>query len=246
MSEQFDFERAWLEKFLYCLDKLAGLATRQEVMRGSEELCSDSPREDVIAWSISAMERLDNLVDEEKRADIMTGCACQYPKADLREIREAYQESKDLSSVHQMLQNKFEFFLKDTLELSEEMVDDIIGKGWGLAGTIQGNSIIATKIPKSGYLVEYMQEEDPAVKRQYYCHCPRIRDMLKSSERISPTYCYCGAGFYKGIWEQILGEPVEVEVLESVLQGDEVCKVAIHLPQYIIRGLSALKNEFGI
>jgi predicted hydrocarbon binding protein len=43
-------------------------------------------------------------------------------------------------------------------------------------------------------------------------------------------YCYCGAGFYKGIWEEILGEPVEVEVLESVLQGGDVCRIAIHLP----------------
>jgi len=44
------------------------------------------------------------------------------------------------------------------------------------------------------------------------------------------TYCYCGAGFYKGIWEEILQEPVEVEVLESVLKANEVCKIAIHLP----------------
>ena len=92
------------------------------------------------------------------------------------------------------------------------------------------NTIIAIKIPKSGYLVEYMKETDPEKKRQYYCQCPRIRDVLKTSETISTTYCYCGAGFYKGIWEEILQKPVEVEVLESVLQGDEVCKIAVYLP----------------
>jgi predicted hydrocarbon binding protein len=54
--------------------------------------------------------------------------------------------------------------------------------------------------------------------------------VLKSSETISATYCYCGAGYYQGIWEEILQQPVEVELLESVLQGDQVCKVAIHLP----------------
>jgi hypothetical protein len=93
-----------------------------------------------------------------------------------------------------------------------------------------GDTIIATKIPKSGYLVEYMRETDPKTKRQYYCHCPRIRDALKSGAAISPTYCYCGAGFYRGIWEEILGRPVQVELLESVLQGDDVCKIAIKLP----------------
>jgi predicted hydrocarbon binding protein len=57
-----------------------------------------------------------------------------------------------------------------------------------------------------------------------------VRDALSTSETISPTYCYCGAGFYKGIWEEILQEPVAVEVLESVVQGDEVCKIAVYLP----------------
>ena len=46
-------------------------------------------------------------------------------------------------------------------------------------------------------------------------------------------YCYCGAGFYKGIWETILGEQVRVEVLESVMMGGDVCKIAIHLPESI-------------
>jgi predicted hydrocarbon binding protein len=106
-----------------------------------------------------------------------------------------------------------------------------VSRGWGLAGVRAGDNIVATKIPKSGFLVEYMNETDPERKRQYYCHCPRIRDLLKSGDSLSPTYCYCGAGYYKGIWEEILQQPVEVEVLESVLQGDEVCRIAVHLPQ---------------
>ena len=46
-------------------------------------------------------------------------------------------------------------------------------------------------------------------------------------------FCYCGAGFYKGIWEEIIQEEVKVEVLESVLKGDDVCKIAIYLPNYV-------------
>lgn len=100
----------------------------------------------------------------------------------------------------------------------------------GLAGVKKGDTIIATKIPKSGYLAEYMKETDPKKKRQLYCHCPRVRDVLKIKETISPTYCYCGAGFYKGIWEKILQKPVEVELLKSVLKGDDVCRIAVYLP----------------
>jgi len=129
-----------------------------------------------------------------------------------------------------MLQEQFESFLANTLELCDDLIQELVRSGWGVAGVVKGDTIVATKIPKSGYLVAYMNEPDPEKKRQLYCHCPRIRDVLKMAETISPTYCYCGAGYYKGIWEEILQEPVEIEVLKSVLDGDEVCTVAIHLP----------------
>jgi hypothetical protein len=229
MAEQ-DFERAWLAKFSSCLDRIAGEEIRREVMKGGEELSPHSSRQEIIDWSKKAMERLDSLVDEEKRKEIMTGCACQYPKSDLQGIRKEYEATGDIDVAHQMLQAQFESFLKDSLKLSGELIQEIVRRGWGSAGVRKGDTIIATKIPKSGHLVEYMEETDPERKRQYYCHCPRIRDVLKTSETISLTYCYCGAGFYKGIWEEILQKPVEVKVLESVLKGDEVCRIAIHLP----------------
>lgn len=230
MSEQQDFERAWLARFSSRLDEIAGEGIGKEVMEGSEELSSQSSRQEVIEWSKQAMERLDSLVDEEKRKEIMTGCACQYPRSGLQRIRKRYEETKDIDLAHQMLQQRFESFLKNSLQLDDQLIEEIVDKGWGLAGVRKGSTITATKIPKSGYLLEYMKETDPDRKRQYYCHCPRVRDVLGTPETIPPTYCYCGAGFYKDIWEEILQRPVEVEVLETVLGGDEVCKIAVRLP----------------
>ena len=114
--------------------------------------------------------------------------------------------------------------------MDKGLVAAIVERGWGSAGVKRGGTIIATKIPKSDYLLEYIRETDFARKRALYCHCPRIRDALLSSVAISPTYCYCGVGFYEGIWEEILRQPVQVEVLEAVLRGDEVCKFAVYLP----------------
>ena len=235
MPEKFDFERAWLAKFSGGLDEIAGKEIRVKVMQGSEGLSSDSSRQEVIAWSREAMERLESLVDEEGRKSIMTGCACRYPESGLQDIRKEYEATQDIDVAHRMLQERFEAFLSDTLELDDELVAEVVGRGWGLAGIRQGDTIIATKIPKSGYLVQYMQEIDPEKKRQVYCHCPRVRDALKTGVTISPAYCYCGAGFYKGIWEEILQEPVEVEVLKSVLKGDQVCTIAVHLPRHLIQ-----------
>jgi len=232
MSEEKDFEQTWLTKFSDAIKEIAGIDIAEKVMQGSEGLSSQSNRSDVIEWTGKAMERLESLVDIKKASDIMTRCTCQYLLSDLKEIRKCYENTNDISAVHRMLQEKFEAFLKNTLNLSDELIEEIVRRGWGLAGTLKDNTVIATKIPKSGNLIKYMEETNPEIKRQYYCHCPRVREILsnfKSTENISPSYCYCGAGFYKSIWEEILQKPVEVELLESVLKGDDVCKFAVHL-----------------
>jgi len=228
-----DFEKAWIRKLSDCLDKIAGQKIRKKVMKGHEKITASSSQRNIIDWTQAAMERLDGLVDQDKRIEIMTGCACQYPESELYEIRKAYEESQDIDLALRMLQENFLSFLKDTLRLDHELIQDIAQRGWGLAGVKEGDTIIATKIPKSGNLVEYMKEKDPEKKRALYCHCPRIRGTIESKAKISPTYCYCGAGFYKGVWEYILQQPVKVEVLESVLKGDDVCRIAIHLPDEV-------------
>jgi hypothetical protein len=230
MIDELDFEQAWLRKLSAGLEQAAGIHIRDAVMAGSGDFSSQTPSEKVIAWTRGAMERLDALVGEADRRAILTGCACQYPESALVGLRQTYEESGDVDVVHRALQEQFESLLRDTLQLEEDLVEDVVRRGWGSAGVKAGHTVTATKIPKSGHLEEYLREDDPARRRQLYCHCPRVRDVLKSSATIPPTYCYCGAGFYKGIWEEILQEPVEVELLKSVLQGDEVCRFAVHLP----------------
>ena len=111
------------------------------------------------------------------------------------------------------------------------MIDEIVRRGWGLAGNLDSDRIIATKIPKSSNLVDYLVEDGAEKRRQLYCHCPRLRQAISLGVSISSTYCYCGAGFYRGIWEEILQMPVDIQVMKTVLQGDDVCKFLIQLPQ---------------
>jgi len=230
--DEVEFEQAWLSKFSKCLDEAVGLEIRDKILDSNEKNYRGLTRHDVIEWSKSAMERLDQLVDEKTRNDIMTGCACQMPTIRLQKMREKYAETKNFILVHQMLQEQFEGDLKAFLNLDEYQIDEIRKKGWGVAGVIEGNKIIATKMPAKYH--EYMKATDSREKKYLFCHCARIKSLImKQEENISLTYCYCGAGFYKGIWEEILQQPVNVEVLKSVLQGDEVCMIAIHLPTSI-------------
>jgi hypothetical protein len=231
MAEEHDLDTEWLAKFAQSLDAHAGEQIRAQFMAGSAGLSARSERKEVVAWTRAAMERLDALVDEPCRQAILLQCACQYPRDDLQGMRTVYAATGDLDRVHHMLQQQFETFLRQVLRLGDGQVSDIVSRGWGSAGVKQGHAIIATKIPKSGNLAAYLKETDPQKKRQLYCHCPRIRDVLRAGEALSPTYCYCGAGFYQSIWEEILQERVQVEVLASVLAGDDVCRFAIHLPE---------------
>lgn len=229
-----DFEKVWQGKLKTGLDQHLDPKEPDRILAGGEDLTMESAAKDKIIWSCEMLERLEEVSDEKTRQEIMTSCACHYPKAELDDARSIFLETGDVDQVIDLLQAKFEAFLRGVLELDEELVLEIIASGWGLAGVREGNRIIATKIPKSGYLAEYFQSGDPAEKRKLYCHCPRVRDGVGDDPQLPREYCYCGAGFYQGIWETVLREPIRVEVLESVMDGGDVCTIAVHLPESII------------
>jgi hypothetical protein len=54
------------------------------------------------------------------------------------------------------------------------------------------------------------------------------------------VYCNSGGCLYKGIWERILSHEVEIELLQSILKGDEICQVRI-----IFAVFSFLKLRIG-
>jgi hypothetical protein len=230
MGDAPDFEQAWQRKLGAALDRVAGEATRHLVLEGGQHLSDESSRDEIILWTQEMLARAEGALDKRELAEVFTACACHYPGEDLLALREDFARNGDLHAIMDQLQARFEQFLTSVVELPGEHIEQIIARGWGLAGRLEGDTIIATKIPKSGYLREYMQEPDPDRRRALYCHCPRVRAAAATNEGLSPTYCYCGAGYYRDIWETILAQPVTVEVVSSVLAGDDTCTIAIHLP----------------
>jgi len=229
-ENELDFEGQWQEKLRKALTDRGSEKVRETILEGGEELSDGSSAREKLIWTCEMLDRLGDEVGLETRQAILTDCHCSYLLRDLLDVKMDYRVHMDIDRSLAMLQDKFMTFLREVLELEEELVETIVEKGWGLAGRRKGKTITATKIPKSGYLREYFNETDPEKKRKLYCHCPRVRDEVGSEPILPIEYCYCGAGFYKGIWEEILGEQVEVEMLESVMKGDEVCTIAVHLP----------------
>jgi predicted hydrocarbon binding protein len=58
------------------------------------------------------------------------------------------------------------------------------------------------------------------------CYCGSVSG---TKEKIPLTYCYCGAGWYKRLFEEVLGKPVGVEVLQSIVNGARKCELRIHI-----------------
>jgi hypothetical protein len=214
------FEEAWVEKLSSALVRYTGEDARREVFDSADPTCG----------IIGLVEMISQLLGRETAEEVFTACACHYPHDDLGDVRRHYRETGDVDEVLMMLRDKFTAFLRDVIGAREEIISELLTLGWGLAGVRSGNTIIATKIPKSGNLIRYMNETDPGQRRNLYCHCPLVRDAVTREVSISPVYCYCGAGFYRDLWEEILGEPPEVEVVSSIFMGDDVCSFALRLP----------------
>lgn len=58
------------------------------------------------------------------------------------------------------------------------------------------------------------------------CVCPAVKDM---PEAPSGTFCGCSLGWMKETFGTVVGHPVEVELVESVVRGGEQCQFLVHV-----------------
>lgn len=116
-----------------------------------------------------------------------------------------------------------------TQEINEAVLEYVRNTPTCQNGVREEDVIYITKIPFMAK--KYLREKDPKKKRYYYCHCPWVREAIKSDMKISPNFCYCSAGFEKRPWDVIFDQPVNADVIQSVLKGDLVCKFVIHIPK---------------
>ncbi len=169
------------------------------------------------------------------------GLRDKYPQS-YEKSTELFQELNDVDEFlrrsHQNLVNTLENHLKeDTLFFTQEVNDEVIAyvkRDQTIeAGIRKGERVIITKIPYS--TKEFIHETDERKKRYFYCHNPWIREALLEEDRpIDPVFCGCSAGYFKNFWEAVLNQPVRVEVLKSLIKGDQICEFALYLPQKII------------
>jgi hypothetical protein len=60
------------------------------------------------------------------------------------------------------------------------------------------------------------------------CYCGLLR-ALPEDQQVSQTYCHCSKAFVQALWQEVLGRPVTVELLESAITGSSECRFKIGL-----------------
>lgn len=100
------------------------------------------------------------------------------------------------------------------------------------SGVRIGNRVYVTKIPYNPDA--YLKEKDPVRKRYLACHCPFVRASLLDGTKIPSLWCYCTGGYEKLVFDLLFKKSLEVEVLESLLDGASRCRFAIVLPDEAI------------
>jgi effector-binding domain-containing protein len=204
----------WLARFEESLGSFAGDDVKRDVLEGSDNLSPSSDTEDKIAWVKGAMERLDAAVpDADTRREIVCRCAHIYPAEQIQKLKSKYEELGGLEPFMAWLKEDPGYegapYYRDP-----KRGDDVI---------------FIDKAPQEA--AKHKEATDPVARRAAACHCPIIKAAILAGERISPTFCHCGTGWFKPLWEAILERPVRITCEESVLQGHDRCKFAIHLSE---------------
>jgi hypothetical protein len=191
----------------------------------------------------SFMDRLESNLDRKTcRKILLTGVHAGPPEYYLEE-RKMLRESKNVDEYlrkrrHVLIKQLSEHMKNDTLfftqRIDKKSLDFVRSNPEVAGGVRKGNRIFQTKIPYM--MIEYLAEKDDTMKRYYYCHCPLARESILSGLEISHDFCYCSAGYEKRPYDVAFGEPVEAEVLQSVLWGDPVCRFAMRIPKKYLSG----------
>lgn len=218
--------------------EVVGAERRDAIFAGLELPPLGLANRDKARLTRTVMERLGQLVDAETCRQIFSDSFRELPEAGYLEDKKRYWEIgnfdqflelKRQENIAQLEELQATGGLYFSQEITPEVVEFVRSNPEIAIGVREGNILYVTKIPYQAK--DYLAATDPDLKRYYYCHCPWARESLRRGETpVSAKFCQCSAGFHKKPWEVIFGQPIETEVLESVLKGDLRCRFALHLP----------------
>jgi len=221
------------------LATITGEGTRRKVYQGIEFPPLGAPQDDYPKLTKTILERMEAELPPAKCREVMTWNYHKIPAAAFKEAKERFKKCASideyLKEEHRRLVEELESYMKRgqpwfEQEITPKVLEFVKNNQEINTGIRRGDKIFKVKIP---YVPQqFLKEEDPTMRKYYACHCQLVRTAIRDGKpKISPIFCYCSAGFEKLHFDVIFGEPVEVEVLETLLKGDLRCRFAIKIPR---------------
>ena len=221
------------------LGTIAGEEVQRRVCEGFELPPLGSPPESYPMLTKRLVDGMEAELSGEMCREVLTWNYHKVPRETFKGHKERFEKAK---SVDEYLKGEHRRFVEELTsymkagriwyeqEITPEVVKFVEGNPEIQNGVRHGDRIYVSKIPFAPS--QFLVEKDPVMKRFYACHCPLVRTAIRDgAPGISPIFCYCSAGFEKLHFDVIFDEPVEVELLESVLKGDLRCRFAIRIPR---------------
>jgi hypothetical protein len=204
----------WEELLEGHLSRVLGEESARQVAPGREALNAYSSLADRFQWVHTAVTNLNKAAGEGDCYEVLSSCAHVFPASQIAKLREVFQEKEKETGD----------FLKSVDAVIDFMASD---PGWGEGARRDGYTIYSAKNPRDP--AGFEKAETVEEKRKAYCFCPLIRENLDAG--MPPVFCYCGSGWYRQQWEGATGRPVKIEILHSLLKGDDLCEFAITLAE---------------
>ena len=196
------------------LERVLGPEVQEELMDGHEKLPHTISTEEQYNWLSNVIDRLDERATKDQKYDILSSCSHIFPQEIIDRGKEIFRKAlAENNSFLDAIDSTIQFMGKD--------------HGWGDAPVREGYVLYVKKSPANPQ--KYKDATTREERRKAYCFCLMVQEHL--NDGLSPTFCNCGTGWFRRQWESILDHPVKIQILHSVLKGDEECKFAIHLPQ---------------
>jgi effector-binding domain-containing protein len=206
----------WNKKLADGVARVLGTEALASVMEGSQNLGIETSLEERFDWVRGMLARLDNLTDEFQKWDIISGCAHIFPVGQIDKLTVVFNETKSRTGDPLRAVDAVIAFMEED-------------PGWIEAGLRDGYTIFTAKKPRDPKA--YAEAQSDLERRQAYCFCPLVRD--KMDQGMPVDFCNCGSGWVRQQWEGATGKPVSIDIVKSVLRGDEKCEFAVHLSEDI-------------
>jgi hypothetical protein len=193
-----------------------------------------SPK-DMPRYTKRFMNRLQANIDRDKCNKILAGNNHKIPDSSFSKEKEYYEQS---SSLAMYLKERHERKVKELTEFYEnnriwfeqiitrDVIDFVSSNQEILSGVLKDDKIYVTKIPYD--INRYLEAKTEQEKQYWACHCSFVREnILSKVEDIPKEWCYCSGGFAKRPFEVIFDQTLDVELLNTAIDGDNYCRFAI-------------------